>query len=108
MNPILNGRRQVDNKVRFDKTINLGHVLTIVSLLIPTIIAGIVSWNVMDKRVLVLEEARLAQHEKELVQHERDATQDSDNKEKYQEVKDALKELRASVEKVADKLGAEK
>lgn len=84
-----------ENKIRFDKTINLGHVLTVMAF----VCTAMVSWNVMDKRVLVLEEFRLAQRE-------RDIAQDVVSKDKYQEVRDALTELRRSVEKVADKVGA--
>lgn len=84
-----------DNKIRFDKTINLGHILTVLMFLVT----AIVSWNMIDKRVLVLEEFRMAQRE-------RDAMQDAFSKEKFQEVRDALNDLRHSVEKVADKIGA--
>lgn len=84
-----------ENKVRFDKTINLGHVLTVVSFLI----VALMQWNVMDKRVVILEEFRQSQRE-------RDSIQDGISKDKFQEVRDALTELRRSVEKVADKVGA--
>ena len=43
--------------LRFNPEINAGHVLTFISL----IIAGFVTWGVMDKRVVVLEEARKTQ-----------------------------------------------
>ncbi len=82
-----------DNRIRFDKTINLGHVLTIVSFLGLTL----TQWNMMDKRVVVLEEFRTAQRD-------RDTSQDTTTREKAQEVKDALGELKRSVEKLADKL----
>lgn len=84
-----------ENKIRFDKTINLGHLLTIISFLLLTL----TQWNIMDKRVVVLEEFRSAQRD-------RDTAQDGVAKEKFQEVKDALIDVRRSVEKVADKLGA--
>lgn len=83
------------NGLKFDKTINLGHVLTMVSM----IAAVMVSWSLMDKRVVVLEEARLAQRE-------RDQAQDMASRERLQEVRDALLDLRRSVEKVSDKVGA--
>lgn len=82
-----------DNKVRFDKTITLGHVLTIASFLGLTL----TQWSMMDKRVVVLEEFRSAQRD-------RDTSQDTNTREKAQEVKDALAELKRSVEKLADKL----
>lgn len=43
--------------LRFDATINAGHVLTFISL----VVAGFVTWGVMDKRVVVLEEAQKTQ-----------------------------------------------
>lgn len=84
-----------DNRIRFDKTINLGHVLTIVSFLLLTL----TQWNMMDKRVVVLEEFRQTQRE-------RDTTQDENTREKAKEVKDALTDLKRSVEKLADKMVA--
>jgi hypothetical protein len=82
-------------KVRFDMTINLGHVITVVTC----VFLVIAQWGMMDKRVLVLEEFRIGQRE-------RDAAQDIVSKEKFQEVRDGLTDLRRSVEKVADRLGA--
>jgi hypothetical protein len=86
---------QPDNRVHFDRTINLGHVLTIISFLLITV----TQWNLMDKRILVLEEFRKSQRE-------RDVAQDAIARDKFQEVRDALVELRRGVEKVADKVGA--
>lgn len=83
------------SRVRFDKTINLGHLLTVISF----IGVAITQWSVMDKRVVVLEEFRT-------FQRERDASQDSATKEKFQEIKETLSDIRRSVEKVADKVGA--
>lgn len=88
---------QQDNRFRFEKTINLGNMISIV-LCIGAMMA---SWNVMDKRVLVLEEARTAQRE-------RDSSQDASAKDSFIVVKEALSDLRRSVEKVADKLGDKK
>ena len=88
-------RRQDDGRIKFDRTINLGHVLTLIGLLG----ALVVGWNVMDKRVVVLEEARIAQRE-------RDQAQDAVSRDKFQEVRDALIDLRRSIEKVSDKVGA--
>ncbi len=86
-----------ENRVRFDKTINLGHVLTMLGFLLATL----VQWNMMDKRVVVLEEFRTGQREK-------DTTQDTITREKAQEVKDALRELKNSVEKLGDRMGAQR
>jgi hypothetical protein len=46
-------------KIRFDGTINLGHLITVATFLG----AGVVGWNAMDKRVVILEEARLVQRQ---------------------------------------------
>lgn len=86
---------QPDNRIRFDRTVNLGHILTFIGFLIT---AG-VGWSTMDRRVSVLEE-RVA------VQRERDAMQDAAAKDKFQEVKEAIADLKRSVERVADKVGA--
>jgi hypothetical protein len=84
-----------NNRVRFDKTINLGHIISALLMLASVMF----SWSVMDKRVVVLEEARAAQRE-------RDTAQDLVSRDKFQEVKDALQDLRRAVEKVSDKVGA--
>jgi hypothetical protein len=84
-----------DNRIRFDKTITLGNLISM-GMFCMAIVVG---WSSMDKRVLVLEEARTAQRE-------RDATQDSTLKEGQQSVKEALADLRRSVEKLADRVGA--
>lgn len=83
-----------DNRVRFDRTFNLGHVITVVSFLLMTL----AQWNMMDKRVTVLEEFRA-------VQRERDSSQDMTAKDRAQEVKDAVNDLKRSIEKLADRLG---
>lgn len=77
--------------VVFDKTINLGHLLTVASM----IGAVMVSWSLMDKRVVVLEEARQSQRD-------RDMAQDNSTRDSMQQVRDALVDLRRSIEKVAD------
>lgn len=81
--------------IKFDKTINLGHVFTVLSFLFLTV----AQWNMMDKRVVILEEFRATQRE-------RDSTQDAITREKAQEVKDALADLKRSVEKLSDKMAA--
>lgn len=82
-----------DSRFRLNKNIDLGHLLSIVLML------GAMSfqWNLMDKRIAVLEE-------KSAAQRERDQAQDALTKEKFQEVRDALSALTRSVEKVSDKL----
>jgi hypothetical protein len=84
-----------ENRVRFDKTINLGHILTMISFLLLTL----TQWNMMDKRVVVLEEFRGTQRDK-------DTAQDTITREKAQEVKDALRDVKNSIEKLGDRMGA--
>ena len=79
--------------VRFDKTINLGHVLTFIGF----VLTGMVTWSAMDKRVTVLEEARR-------VQEARDIQQDGRLSEKMGEIRDSLAGLKRGVEQVRDKM----
>lgn len=69
-------------RVRFDGTINLGHVLTMATF----IGAGVIGWNAMDKRVTVLEEARI-------VQQQIDKRQDEDRTEMKKTVREDMKEI---------------
>ena len=78
---------------RFNKNIDLGHVVSII-IMLGLLMA---QWNMMDKRVVVLEEARSAQRE-------RDQAQDILTKEKFQEVRAALEALTRSMEKLSDTL----
>lgn len=82
---------------RLSKSIDLSHVLTVLMMLG----ALAFQWNLIDKRLAVLEEARQAQRE-------RDQSQDALTKDKFQEVRDALAVLTRSVEKVADRMEARK
>ena len=43
--------------IKFDSTINLGHILTFLGFMV----AGLTAWTTMDKRVVVLEESKKAQ-----------------------------------------------
>jgi len=79
--------------VRFDPTINLGHVLTFIGFLLTALL----TWSSMDKRVTVLEEARK-------VQEARDIHQDVRLSEKMGEIHDSLTELKRGVEQVRDRL----
>ena len=75
-------------KVSFDPTINLGHVLTFVSL----VVAGFAAWSALNTRVAVLEEARIQQAT-------RDANQDTLIKERISEVLAAVNRVDARVER---------
>ena len=86
-------RRERTQGVRFDNTINLGHLLTFAGFLITIM----VSWATLDKRVVVLEESRKAQAIM-------DSTQDLRSAEKFGEIRDTLGEIKRSVDRVNDKL----
>lgn len=72
--------------VRFDATVNLGHLLTFAGFLI----AGFGAWTTLDKRVVVLEESKKAQTQI-------DAAQDF-------RFSDAVAQLCAQLEKMDAKL----
>lgn len=74
-------------RLTFDPTINAGHILTFVSLTA----ALIVGWNTLDKRVVVLEEAKN-------YQRERDNAQDEAITDKLVEIREGIKDLRRSVD----------
>lgn len=79
-------------KVVFDKTINLGHVLTFLGF----IISGFAMWQAMDKRVLVLEEARTAQR---LI----DTRQDTEITENKKTVREDLKEINNKLDRLIER-----
>ena len=86
-------RRERTIGVRFDNSINLGHVLTFLGFLITIM----VTWATLDKRVVVLEESRKAQATI-------DSAQDLRSAEKFTEIRDSLGEIKRAVEKVNDRL----
>lgn len=89
-----NNNQNQGGRIVFDRTINIGHIITIITF----IGMSIAQWNMMDKRVVVLEEFRASQRE-------RDLAQDTASREKFQEVKESIVDLRRAVEKVGDKIG---
>lgn len=86
-------RRERAQGVRFDNTVNLGHILTFLGFLVTIM----VTWSTLDKRVVVLEESRKAQAIL-------DSAQDVRSAEKFTEIRDTLSEIKRSVDKVNDKL----
>jgi phage-related minor tail protein len=88
---------QVDNsghsKIKFDPTINLGHILTFAGFII-TIIIG---WNNLDKRVVVIETNSRTQ---EL----RDKGQDIERNNNAQYITQSMADLKRSVERLSDKV----
>ena len=83
--------------MKFDPTVNAGHMLTFAGFLL-TIFIG---WATLDKRVVVLEEQRRSQ---EL----RDQSQDNRSGERIGEIREALGDIKRTVEKVNDKLERKK
>lgn len=86
-------RRDRTHGVRFDNTINLGHILTFLGFLVTIM----VTWGTLDKRVVVLEESRKAQA---VLDH----AQDNRSAEKFTEIRETLSEIKRSVDRVNDKL----
>ena len=85
-------RRQSSRGITFDKTINLGHILTFVGF----IGVGMVTWSTLDKRVVVLEESRKAQ---EL----RDTGQDDRNRDQMTAIRETLTEIKQNVIALRDR-----
>jgi hypothetical protein len=72
--------------ITFDPTINAGHVLTFIAMAL----AVLTSWNLLDKRITVVEQAQQ-------FQRERDIAQDGAVVQKFGEVKEALTEVKQAV-----------
>ena len=80
------------HSVVFDKTINLGHVLTFIGF----IVSGFTMWQAMDKRVLILEEARSAQ---KLI----DVRQDAEIADNKKNVREDLKEINNKLDRLIER-----
>lgn len=80
-------------KMRYDPTVNLGHILTFVTL----VAAGFGAWSAIDKRVLVLEAAQRTQALIDEHQNQRQSDQ-------LGTIRDALGDIRASINKLNEKL----
>lgn len=85
----LEGERK-RKRLSFDPTINAGHILTFISL----VIAGLAAWSTIDKRLTVLE--RDSVH-----QQSRDASQDQAIREKFEQIKESLNELKQEIRRQA-------
>lgn len=83
---------QPDKKIRFDATINLGHVLTFFGF----IATGLGMWQAMDKRVAVLEESRV-------VQAATDRRQDAELSDNKKTVREDLKEISAKLDRLIER-----
>ncbi len=79
--------------VRFDATINLGHILTFLGFLI----AGFGAWSTLDKRVTMLEENKY-------LQKQVDGAQDNRFTESAAQMREVLTRLDKQIERMADKM----
>ena len=79
--------------IRFDATINLGHILTFVGFLL----AGFGAWSSLDKRLTVIEEHRYLQKQVDL-------SQDNRATEAALQMRDVLGRLDKQIERLGDKL----
>lgn len=81
-----------DRRVRFDGTINLGHILTFAGCIGSMVVA----WSTMDKRVVVLEEARV-------YQSVLDKRQDDDRSALKLQVREDYKDISNKLDRVLDR-----
>lgn len=77
-------------RLKLDWTISVGNIITLAGLFFAVIAA----WNVMDKRVLVLEEAKSSQMRRDDAQDAATVDRLRDIKEAIKDVKDGVNELR--------------
>jgi hypothetical protein len=82
---------QPRHRIRFDATINLGHIITFLGFML----AGFGAWSTLDKRVVVIEEGRKLQ----ALIDEAQTSRFSDN---MLQVKELLTSLDRKVEKLQD------
>lgn len=78
-------------RMRWDPTVNMGHLMTMATSMVASLVFVMASWSTMDKRVVILEEARLT-----AVVNARER-QESVN-DKFSDVKTSLQEIKTSVE----------
>jgi hypothetical protein len=79
--------------IRFDPTVNLGHIITFFGFLVAIFTA----WSTLDKRVIVLEENRRVQMAIDEAQNQRQ-TQSTE------QIASAIRDLQRQTERIADKL----
>lgn len=82
-------------RLTFDPTINAGHIISLLAFLVTLVIG----WSTLDKRVVVLEEARKTQAQ--LDSHQ-DAIQRASNdsmRETLLEIKQGIREINARFER---------
>ena len=88
-----NNTQHQGGRLKFDPTINAGHLLTFAGFLI-TISVG---WSTLDKRVVILEEQRKSQESL-------DKAQDSRSSEKFGEIRETMRDIKQTLDVVREKL----
>jgi len=86
-------RREAADGVRFDPTINLGHILTFIGF----VVAIFAAWTSLDKRVTVLEEGRV-------MQAQVDRHQDQVLGQQMTAIQRSLDALKSEIQRVNDRL----
>ncbi|MFZ6801918.1 hypothetical protein [Undibacterium sp. Di24W] len=84
--------KEPEKRIKFDATINLGHVLTFLGF-IGTIGSF---WQSVDKRIVVLEQARV-------VQSETDHRHDAERAEIKKTMREDLREINAKLDRLIEK-----
>lgn len=77
--------------IKFDATINLGHVLTFVGF----VIAGFTAWSTLDKRLTVIEE-------RANFQAQIDRAQDARLVEHLAGIKESLADIKSTINRLSD------
>ena len=80
--------------VKFDATINLGHVLTFIGF----VIAGFTAWSTLDKRLTVIEE-------RATFQAQIDRAQDARLVESMTQIKESLSDIKSNINRMSDRRG---
>jgi len=84
---------QLKPGIRFDPTINLGHVLTFLGFLIAIFAA----WVNLDKRVVILEENKRTQHQI-------DKAQDALLQQNLIQIRETLNDMRTGINRLNDRI----
>lgn len=79
--------------IKWDATVNLGHILTFVGFML----AGFGAWSTLDKRVTIIEESKY-------LQKQVDSNQDVRSAEATGQIKEVLQRLDRQIERIADRL----
>lgn len=82
-------------RLTFDPTINAGHLLTFAGF----ILSMMVGWSLLDKRVVVLEEARKTQVQTDQHQDYIQRASNDSVKESLAEIKQGIRELNSRFER---------